>query len=124
MIQSKIQLNYGNSRTGYGLAIIRVKITSWTVTPEGTIYEIDNLRLQADGSTILDEHVTKFVDNSKILQLDAYLEENYSYTGLNKVERDWLKAKHGLLLFVQTDLYPNGKTIYQTEPKYWELTAD
>lgn len=124
MIQSKIQLNYGNSRTGYGLAIIRVKITSWTVTPEGTIYEIDNLRLQDDGSTILDEHVTKFVENSKILQLDAYLEANYSYTFLNKVERDWLKAKHGLLLFVQTDLYPNGKTIYQTEPQYWELTSD
>jgi hypothetical protein len=122
MVQSKIQLSYGSSRTLYNQAIIRLAITSWTVTKEGTIYEIDNLAVQQDGSTILDEHVTKFVPNEKLLQIDAYLQANYSYQGLNKVERDWIKAKHGLLLFVQTDLFPNGKTIYQSEPQYWELT--
>lgn len=122
MIQTKLKVKFGNARIGTDDAIIKMIITSWTVKKDGILFQIDALRLQDDGSTILDEKITKFKDNQQLNDIDKQLEIKYNYSGLKKVDKDWLKAQHLLLHVVQNDLYSNGLTDYQIIPEHWELS--
>jgi len=43
---------------------------------------------------------------------------------MTRVQKEVKKIVLGLMLDTQTNLYPNGKTIYQLNPNDWEFTPE
>lgn len=106
-------------------AIIQIEIGSYESTPVGTTYVVNDYTLTDDGQgNIIKQCInTKsvFYSAEKINTLNEFLEGNYEYAGMSKIERDWTKVKQGLLIETQTNLYDDGLTIYRLNPNDWEL---
>lgn len=116
MIKSTKPLLY-HARDGQKFGIIEVAINSWTTTKAGIIFTVTDYDISNGVRVFVDE---KEVPRSwdQLNSLNDYLESINSYSGLTKMEMEFLKVKHGLLLDTQT------KPIYCSEASDWVLTGN
>lgn len=123
MIKTTIPVK--TTRRGVEKAIVQLEIVSYKGTLEGNFYTVHDYAISIDdeGNSIKKflEEKTVFYPADKINQLNEYLENQNDYSALTKMERDWTKIKQGLLIDTQTNLYDDGKTIYEIQPSNWEL---
>lgn len=121
MIQTKTPIVYGarNDKNG----VIVVEVIPLMTTDLGTNYLVNDWA-KVDNELIINNAKEVFYDNSKINQIDAYIEANFSamITGLSKTEKEWKKRQIALMIDTQTNLLPSGTTIYGLEPSDWEFT--
>lgn len=113
MIQSTIALNY-DARDGIKQAVIELEIKSWAVNEDGIIYTVNDYAVNGDVKELIGI-VERFRSWDQLNSLNDYLESQYSYSGLNKRDREFLKVKHGLLLETQT------KPVYGSSAQQWVL---
>lgn len=104
---------------------VQLEILEYKGTPEGNYYIVHDYAISEDEQgNVIKRFVaekTVFYTSEKINALNTYLEANNDYTGLSKMDRDWLKIKQGLLLDTQTNLWENNTTIYGLQPNDWEV---
>lgn len=64
----------------------------------------------------------KRVENQELEQLEQLIMMDNTFKGQSKIEKEWVEAKLGLLLFIKNDLLDDGiHTIYGKLPQDWEL---
>lgn len=121
MIQTKIPAYY--ELYGVKKDIVHVEIIEFTTNKQGKVYTRQDFRINEDGGKeIINIKRDILYSNEKLIQTDAYIEQNFDFTGLNSVEKEWKKIQIALFLDVTTNPYENGKTIYKLTPSDWEMT--
>lgn len=123
MIRTKFPVVYGARNEKLG--VIKIEVRPLTPTPE-TPAELGTkfLVIDWDEANTQDAWFSKevFYTAAKINELDTYLEANYDFTGMSRVQKEERKLALGLMLDTQTNLLPSGKTIYGLTPSDWEFT--
>lgn len=124
MIQLKNDYTYIN-RGGLMTGKLLIEITSWITYPTCRVYTIEDFLVKADGSKIGINSRQKTLNIEELRSMDALLPSTLSSEPLTTSELDWLKAKLGLLLFVQYDSLEDGvHTIYGKLPEDWEYSPE
>ncbi len=120
MIQTKTEINYGdrNEKTGK----IKLEVRPLETKISGTNY----LVIDWDGLELNEAWKSKIVmyENTKKNQVNDYIESIYDLSSFTYTEKEWFKVIVGLMLDTQTNLFENGKTIYQLEPTDWEYSPE
>lgn len=121
MIQTKTPIVYGarNDKNG----IIVVEVIPLMTTNLGTNYLVNDW-VKVDSELVINSAKEVFYTNDKINQIDAYIESNFQQMliGLSKTDKEWKKRQIALMLDTQTNLLPNGTTIYGIQPSDWEFS--
>lgn len=67
---------------------------------------------------------SKYVEwtDEQIDATEAYIEANYDLSGLTREEREYKKLQIALMIDTQTNLFPDGKTIWGVDPDVWEFS--
>lgn len=103
---------------------LQIEIASWNTYKDAVVYEIEDFIIDENGAKRLINSRQKRVENSEVNQLAQAVELDNNFDEFSKVESEWLKAKIGLLLFVQNDLVDSKYTIYGKLTNDWELCSD
>jgi hypothetical protein len=119
MIQTKQIITYGDRSEKQGKILIEVRPLE--MTKEGINYLVVDWDITAEPQEAISSKEV-FYDNDKINQLDAYLEATNDFLGMTKSVKEWLKVKLALMIDTQTNLLPNGKTVYGLNPSDWEFS--
>jgi hypothetical protein len=102
---------------------LQIEITSWITTPDAKIYTVEDFIVDANNAKRQINSRTKRVENQELDQLDSLIMMDNSFEGLAESEKEWAKAKIGLLFFVKNDMLEDGMhTIYGKLPQDWELS--
>ena len=101
-----------------------IEIASWQTYKDAIVYQIEDFIVDENGAKRLINLRQKRVENAEVNQLAQAVELYGNFDGLSKVDAEWVKAKIGLLLFVQNDLVDTEHTIYGQLPNDWELCSD
>lgn len=119
----KLNEQYENiGRDSKIVGTLQIEIVGWNTTKEATIYSIEDFIIDDNDAKHLINTRKKRIENDISDQLDAYVNSTTDFEGMSKSEVDWLKAKIGLLIFVQGDLLDDGiHTIYNKMPEDWIL---
>ncbi|MDN3673066.1 hypothetical protein QWY99_08400 [Flavobacterium branchiarum] len=121
-----IQLNtaYTHSNRFGGLTgKLQIEITSWTTMPDAKIFSIEDFVIDEYGAKHQINCRQKRVENNELDTLGVAVKSARNFEGMTDSQKDWAKAKAGLLLFIQSDLLDDGiHTIYGKLPGDWELT--
>lgn len=129
-VQTKTPINWGGANPLIN-NVIRVSITETSRdangitynivdTPiiehivDGESYETSHIPIRSKTITITPEQHDTLYGNT-----DLYIDTMYPTITL--FEREKLRTKIALLLYVQNDKLDNGKCIYNTEPQDWEI---
>ena len=119
MIQTKQIITYGDRSEKQGKILIEVRPLE--MTKEGINYLVVHWNISAEPKEAISSKEV-FYNNEKINQLDAYLEATNDFSAMTKSDKEWLKVKLALMLDTQTNLLPNGKTVYGLNPNDWEFS--
>lgn len=119
MIQTKTPIFYGDRDERQGIIMLEVRPIE--MTKEGTKYLVIDWDISQEPHFVLKSKEV-FYDNSKINQLDSYLEDNNDFSGMTKTDKEWKKIQLTLMLDTQTNLLESGKTIYKLTPNDWEFS--
>ena len=103
---------------------LQIEIASWQTYKDAIVYQIEDFIVDENGAKRLINTRQKRVENAEVNQLAQAVELDGNFDGLSKVDAEWVKAKIGLLLFVQNDLVDAEHTIYGQLPNDWELCSD
>lgn len=124
MIQTINEIIYGDRDDKSGKILIEVFPLG--TTKEGTEYLVNDWDITNPSERVIYKSKKVFYDNAKINMLDAYIMANYTelFDGLSKTDTEWKKMQIALMLDTQTNLFPNGNTIYRLQPVDWEFTPD
>lgn len=117
MIQTKTAVEYGARSERFG--IIKVEVRPDEIIPEGQYYLVvdwDVDRNEAQFSKRV------FWTNEQINNMEAYLEENYDFSRMTRIEKERRKLQLALMIDTQTNLLTSGKTIYGLTPNDWEFS--
>ena len=121
MIKTQIPVYY--EIYGVKQDIVYIEIVDFLTTRDGKIYTRQDYRINENGGKeIIFVKRDIFYPNEKLIQTDAYIEQNFDFIGLNLVEKEWKKIQIALFLDVTTNPYENGKTIYKLTPSDWQMT--
>jgi hypothetical protein len=102
---------------------LQIEITSWITTPDAKIYTVEDFIVDENNAKRQINSRTKRVENQELDQLDSLIMMDNSFEGLAESEKEWAKAKIGLLFFVKNDMLEDGMhTIYGKLPQDWELS--
>lgn len=102
---------------------LQIEITSWITTPDAKIYTVEDFIVDENNAKRQINSRTKRVENQELDQLDSLIMLGNSFEGLSESEKEWAKAKSGLLFFIKNDLLDDGvHTIYGKLPQDWELS--
>ena len=120
LIDNKIRVSISElSRNENG---ITYAIKDTPIVERSFIDESGNLQTyETDYHTIRQTTVTITSNEHDTLYINA---ENYidaHFPNLTIFEKEKLRSKVALLLYIQNDKLDNGKCIYNTEPEQWEL---
>ncbi|PIF32991.1 hypothetical protein CLU81_3561 [Flavobacterium sp. 9] len=120
MIQTKRQII--QNRNG-SLSKIKVEVRPDDRTETGRKFLVIDWNLDNTENAIFSKYV--HWTNEQIDATELYIEDNYAadLVGLTREEREYKKLQIALLIDTQTNLYPDGKTIWGCEPEDWELTT-
>jgi hypothetical protein len=132
MIQSKVKATYGDARTGFKEAKIRIEIATATTTQRDVRYDVEHF-------AIIDEETgakTLIANSSKTMSIDEYNQYSQAVTTLidnretmTDFEYEMARLKVGLLAFIQSNLLKDdngnstGKTVWGLNPEDWEITT-
>jgi len=119
MIQTKNIVPYGDRDSKQGKIMIEVRPLE--MTKKGINYLVIDWDISLSPAEAISSKEV-FYDNTKINQLDTYLESTNDFSGLTKSEKEWTKVKLALMLDTQSNLFLNGKTIRGLNPNDWEFT--
>jgi hypothetical protein len=118
-----IKLNTPYTHIDCAIAItgtLQIEIASWTTCPDATTYAIEDFVVDENGAKKLINSRHKRIYNAEYNQLEDYIAHSNSFEGMTKIERDWAKARIGLLYFVKNDFIADGvHTIYNKLPENW-----
>lgn len=123
MIQTKEIIIYGDRDDRSGR--IMIEVFPLGTTKEGTEYLVNDWDITNPDNPIIYKSKKVFYNNDKINMLDAYIMATYSddFIGLSKTDSEWKKIQIALMIDTQTNLFPNGNTIYRLQPSDWEFTS-
>lgn len=116
MIRSKIALAY-NERSGEQRGIIQIEIDSWNTLKEVTTFNVIDYAILPSGDKLKISEKQVNRPSAEVNSIDAYLETKNDFTGMAKIDKEYLKAKLGLLLETQS------KPLYNSVAADWELTG-
>ncbi|TDD77144.1 hypothetical protein [Flavobacterium caseinilyticum] len=102
-------------------SIIETEIFSYSVTHEGINLLIHDY-VFVDGVKTIHKATEDFYSTLEMDTLDAYLFSDHDFSGMTKSEIDWKKLKEALMFDTQYVLFPDGLTLYRTNPNIWEFT--
>lgn len=119
-----IQTNTPYTHTGFAVTLtgtLFAEIVSWQMFRDFAIYNIEYSIVLESGAKHNIESCSKRIESVEINQLDDYLSTlDIDFVSMSKMERDWAKAKYGLLLFVQSDLLDDHiHTVFNRLPNEW-----
>lgn len=101
---------------------LQIEITSWVTMPDAKIYTVEDFIVDENNAKRQINSRIKRVEAQELEQLDSLIMMDNSFEGLGEIEKEWAKAKLGLLLFIKNDLLDDGiHTIYGKLPQDWEL---
>ena len=128
-VQTKTPINWGGANPTIDNKI-RVSITEISRDANGITYNIIDTPLiehTLDGQTFETSHIpirnktiTITPEQHDTLYGNADLYINSMYPTTTLFEREKLRPKIALLLYIQNDKLSNGKCIYNTESDQWE----
>lgn len=123
MIQTKEIIAYGNRSDKQGK--VRIEIRPVLVTDEGTKYLVIDWDITSNATDPIQSKEV-FYTNEMIDGLDAIIESNFAQllAGLTRTQKEKRKLQIALLMDTQTNLLPNGLTIYCKSPSDWEYTPE
>lgn len=129
-VQTKTPINWGGANPTIDNKI-RVSITEISRDANGITYNIIDTPIIEhieDGETFETSHIpirnktiTITPEQHDTLYENADLYINEMYPTITLFEREKLRHKIALLLYIQSDKLDNGKCIYNTEPNDWEI---
>lgn len=117
MIQTK-QSIFPN-RNGI-LGKVRVEVRPAERTATGRKYLVIDWNLANTENAICSKYV-EWTDE-QIDATEAYIEANYNLSGLTREEKEYKKLQIALFIDTTTNLFPNGKTIWDVAPDGWEFS--
>lgn len=120
MIQTKTIISYEKRANKKG--IILIDIPFFVATKEGKTFTVNDYVLKEDGSKEIFSAKEVFRTNEELDNLDLYLEANNDFSELSPQVKEWKKIQLGLMIDTQSNLFEDGKTIYDLEPSEWEFT--
>jgi hypothetical protein len=100
MIKSTTELIY-DARNGEKKAVIQIEIDGWIVNKDTVIYTVNDYAIgQNEAKQLINsKEVTYTV--SQVNEMDLLVSASENFTGLSKMEVEWLKVKKALLLVTQ-----------------------
>lgn len=118
MIQTKLPVvcSQRNQRT----TIVKVEVKPLLPSDEGQKFLVIDWYMDNLDSALSSKEV--FWTNEQINDMESYLEANNDFSELTRVEKERKKLQLALMIDTQTNLLPNGKTIYGLTPIDWELS--
>lgn len=100
-------------------------ISSWKSYPDCKIYTIEDFIVDTNGVKTCINSREKRVSNIELNFLDDMIKTVMDFSSMKNTESAWMKAKIGLLLFIQNDLLGDTMlTIYGKKPEDWELSPN
>lgn len=127
MIKSNVKALYGDARTGLKEAYIQIEISGLGIDSDKAVFHINHYTVSNEGAKSLYHSNSTAVDSAKYNQLygavDNYLSvNNMDFSQLTDHEKEYMRLKIGLLIYVQNDLLESGNTVWELQPENWELT--
>lgn len=126
MIKSKVKASYGDPRTGLKEAFIQLEICGLSLVYENAVFQIQHYVVSDENAKTLCHSNSTPIDSVKYNQLyqavDNYVLSNgLDLSGLTPYEKEYMRLKVGLLIYVQNDLLESGNTVWELQPENWEL---
>lgn len=127
MIKSNTKAFYGDARTGLKQAYIQLEISGLDMGTDNAVFHINHYTVSDDEAKSLIHNNTTPIDSVKYNQLYAAVDGYISANGidvslLTPHEKEYLRLKIGLLIYVKTDLLEeSGNTVWELEPNNWVL---
>jgi len=100
MIKSTIELIY-DARNGAKQAIIQIEIAGWRTNQEGVTYTVNDYALGENEAKQLINSKEVNYTVAQINEMDVLIGSYANFTGLSKMEVEWLKVKQALLFVTQ-----------------------
>ena len=124
MIQTINEIIYGDRDDKSGK--IMIEVFPLGTTREGTEYLVNDWDITNPSLPVIYKSKKVFYNNDKINMLDTYIMATYAgeLIGLSKTDTEWKKMQIALMIDTQTNVFPNGNTIYRLQPSDWEFTPN
>lgn len=100
MIKSTTELIY-DARNGEKQALIQIEVDGWKTNKEGLTYTINDFAIGANESKQLINSKEVSYSTAQINEMDVLVSASGNFTGLSKMEVEWLKVKMALLYVTQ-----------------------
>lgn len=130
MIQTKDPVIY--DQRSQRTAIVKINVIPLSPNTEGQMFRVNDCYLtdvedSVFGMVTIEKSISSkeiFWSNEQINQMEDYLESSHDFSGFTRVEKERKKLQIALFIdTTQTNLLPNGNTIYGLDPSDWEFTA-
>lgn len=127
MIKSNVKAKYGDPRTGLKEAYVQLEISGLDIGINNAIFHINHYTLSDEDAKSLYHSNSTSIDSLKYNDLytavDNYISvNNLDFSQLTNHEKEYVRLKIGLLIYVQNDLLESGNTVWELQPENWQLT--
>lgn len=126
MIKSNIKTLYGDGRIGLKEVYVQLEVSSSSLKNENPVFTIEHYVIPNENAKIFYYSSSVSVGlekyNHLYLEVDNYILENeLDFSQFTPYEKEFMRLKIWLLIYIRTELSENNKTTWGFDPDNWFL---